>query len=58
MVKLKGGIHDFVGLFLMFLLLLLFQFEIAPEEGTEQVFRGSTPTECHVQLLEAINAAV
>ena len=39
-------------------LLLLFQFEIAPEEGTEQVFRGSTPTECHMQLLEAINAAV
>ncbi|XP_076457807.1 transforming growth factor beta regulator 1-like [Babylonia areolata] len=34
------------------------EFEIAPEEGTEQVFRGSTPNECHVQLLQAINGSL
>ncbi|KAK7497148.1 hypothetical protein BaRGS_00011678 [Batillaria attramentaria] len=34
------------------------EFEIAPEEGTEQVFRGTTPNECHVQLQQAINAVV
>lgn len=34
------------------------EFEIAPEEGTEQVFRGSTPNECHSHLLQSINAAL
>ncbi|KAL8587199.1 hypothetical protein ACOMHN_013285 [Nucella lapillus] len=34
------------------------EFEIAPEEGTDRVFRGSTPNECHVKLLQAINAAL
>lgn len=36
----------------------VFQFEIAPEEGTEQVLRGSTPNECHLQLILTINAAM
>ncbi|KAK7091985.1 transforming growth factor beta regulator 1-like [Littorina saxatilis] len=34
------------------------EFEIAPEEGTDQVFRGATPTHCLTQLLQAVNAAV
>ncbi|XP_025102061.1 transforming growth factor beta regulator 1-like isoform X2 [Pomacea canaliculata] len=34
------------------------EFEIAPEEGTEQVLRGSTPNECHLQLILTINAAI
>jgi len=31
------------------------QFEISPEDTAERTFTGSTPSECHKQLLEAIN---
>ena len=41
----------------MYCILLLKQFEISPEDMTEQVITGPSATACHRRLLQAINQA-